>query len=181
VLLVVLAALWAAVLVPATLGSRTAHHDDRTMSGFSTAMRTLSRRSAGTQSDSRRIVVPTAAVTDARRKVLAARRRRRRLLLSRLLWAGGITLGLAVVLGGPWLAVHAAVDLVLVGVIVFLRREALRTEAEQRAERRRLLAEREAAQHAAYLAAQARRRAEQQSVRELVRPVELPQRRAVND
>ena len=180
-LLIVLAALWAAVLVPATLNSRTAAHDDRTINGFSTAMRTLSRRSATSTSDARRVLVPTLSVTDERRKARRARLRRRRAVLMRLLWTSAISAGLAVLLGGPWLAIHLAVDVVLAGVVVWLRREAVRDERAQRAERRAAAEERERAEHEAYVAAREERIRQRGEIARLAATRPEPHRRAVGD
>jgi hypothetical protein len=182
VLLIVLAALWAAVLVPATLNSRTAAHDDRTINGFSTAMRTLSRRSATTSaSDARRVLVPTLSVTDDRRKAQRERLRRRRLVLSRMCWTAVGTATLAVVLGGPWVPIHLVVDVGLVGVLVWLRRAAVADEAIARAERRAAAAERAQLEHEAYLAAREERIRQRGEIARLASAPRDTRRRAVGD
>ncbi len=171
VLLIVLAGLWAAVLIPATVRSRDHAHDGRTMDGFHTAMRTLSRRPPSS-TDSRRILVPTPQVTGAAPSSPSLARRR--LVFLRVLGAAAASLAFAVALGGPlWWLVHLAADAGLVAVVVWLRRTSL-VEAEQarraRATVRADRVRREAAQLAAY-----RSRANRYTY------VELPQRRAVGD
>lgn len=180
-LLIVLAALWAAVLIPATLNSRTAAHDDRTINGFSTAMRTLSRRSATATADSRRVLVPTLSVTDERRKARRERLRRRRLALTRVLWTAVGTATLAVLLGGPWLAIHLAVDALLVAVLVWLRRAALVEERAARAERRAAAAEREQLEREAYLAAREQRIRQRGEIAWLASAPRHTRQRAVGD
>ncbi|HVE64685.1 MAG TPA: hypothetical protein VNB94_12910 [Mycobacteriales bacterium] len=171
VLLIVLAGLWAAVLIPATMRSRDHAHDGRTMDGFSTAMRTLSRRPAAT-ADSRRILVPTTSVTGPQSPGPSLARRRTVFL--RLLGLTVVSFVLAMLFGGPlWWLVQLAANAGLLAVVVWLRRTAL-AEAEQarqvrlavRADRMR----REAAQLAAY-----RSRADRSAY------LDLTHRRAVGD
>lgn len=170
-LLIVLAGLWAAVLIPATMRSRDHAHDGRTMDGFHTAMRTLSRRSASS-TDSRRILLPSPQVTGAGPSGPSLARRRTVFL--RLLGAAVATLSAAALLGGPlWWSLHVAADAGVVAVLVWLRRTTI-AEAEQARRSRQAMragrTRREAAELAAYRARAAR-------------PawVELPHRRAVGD
>jgi Flp pilus assembly protein TadB len=179
--LIVLAALWAAVLVPATLNSRTAAHDDRTINGFSTAMRTLSRRSATATADSRRVLVPTLSVTDDRRKARRERLRRRRVMLGRLLWTAVGTATLAVLLGGPWVPIHLLVDVALVGALVWLRRAAIEEDRVARLERRAAAAERERLEHDSYLAAREERMRQRGEMARLAAAPRENRRRAVGD
>ena len=69
-LLLFLAAAWVAVLIPATRSSRDAAYDGRSMQGFSTAMRVLSRRTSS--SEGRYVVMPA---VDAPGERLRRRRR----------------------------------------------------------------------------------------------------------
>ena len=164
-----LAGLWAAVLIPATMRSRDHAHDGRTIEGFHTAMRTLSRR---TPTDSRRIVVPAPQVTSDAPDVPSLARRRT--VLIRALAASMGTFVLAVAAGGvTWLLLHVAADVALVGVVAWLRRAALAEAAYARQMRRARAADRsyrEAAELEAYRASRAQRRA-----------YEVEHRRAVND
>ncbi len=181
-LLLVLAGLWAAVLIPATRGTRDAAYDGRSMQGFSTAMRVLSRRNA--PADSRYIMVPTAATTSPTSKA-RRQQQRRRAVLARLVWACGLTLAAAVLLGGPWPAAHLLCDLALVGYAVRLRRLELARATDQHTARRAELDRREAAHRAAYEAAHPR--PEPVAERPLVREVQIPAypageaRRAANE
>ncbi|HVE97795.1 MAG TPA: hypothetical protein VNA12_01290 [Mycobacteriales bacterium] len=163
-----LAGLWAAVLIPATMRSRDHAHDGRSIEGFHTAMRTLSRR---TPPDSRRIVVPAPHVTsDGPALPSLARRRAALLRTSAIVLA---TFGYAVAAGGRSWLLHLAADAALVAVVMWLRRTALAEAAQARQQRRaqqELRAHREAAELATYRARAARRTFE-----------DLPQRRAVGD
>lgn len=164
-----LAGLWAAVLIPATMRSRDHAHDGRTIEGFHTAMRTLSRR---TPTDSRRIVVPAPRVTAAAPDVPSLERRRT--VLARVLAAVIVTFFLAVATGGVSWLLHVAADIALVGVVAWLRRAALAEAAYARQQRRARAADRthrEAAELEAYRASRAQRRAYD----------EIAHRRAVND
>ena len=157
------------MLIPATMRSRDHAHDGRSIEGFHTAMRTLSRR---TPPDSRRIVVPTAgALGDSTVPSVAQRRS----VLLRTVAAVLATFVLAVATGGVSWVLHLAADAALVGVVMWLRRAAL-ADAEQAREARKARqlhrAHREAAELAAYRARAARRTYAQP---------EAPRRRAVGD
>ena len=168
-LLIVLAGLWAAVLIPATLKSRDHAHDGRTMDGFHTAMRTLSRRT--TPTDARRILVPPPSFTAPVPSAPSVARRRAVFL--RAVWAVAGTLLLAVAFGGIlWLGQLAA-DAALGGVVTWLRRISVVEAQEARRARREMHAERlrrEAAQVAVFTARRSRPAYD-----------ELAHRRAVND
>ncbi|HVF19774.1 MAG TPA: hypothetical protein VNA14_05995 [Mycobacteriales bacterium] len=170
VLLIVLAGLWAAVLIPATLRSRDHAHDGRTMDGFHTAMRTLSRRT--TPTDSRRILIPPASLTSA--AVTFPGVARRRSVFLRAAWAAAGALLLAIAFGGWFLwLLQIGTDLALVGVVGWLRRISVAEAQEARRVRRAMHAERlrrEAAQVAAFAARRSRPAYD-----------ELAHRRAVND
>lgn len=170
VLLIVLAGLWAAVLIPATVRSRDHAHDGRTMEGFHTAMRTLSRRSPSA-TDSRRILVPTSQMTGAGSP--RADVGRRRTVLLRLLLAAAVTLLLGVARGGVFWALHLLALAGVAATVVWLRRTAVAEAELARRERAALRVERdrrEAAELAAYRSRAAR-----------ATYAEVPHRRAVND
>ncbi len=176
VLLIVLAALWAAVLIPATLRTRDTASEMRSIDGFHMAMRTLSRRTMPV--DGRYIMIPTPAVTDAPRRETRAQMAHRRTMLLRLFWAAGGSLVLVALFGGPWLWVHALADLALGGYVVWLRREAVRRTAELRQERRQEVRQREAEERERRAAAIAARR-QREAVRAALAPVDEPVRRRV--
>lgn len=164
-----LAGLWAAVLIPATMRSRDHAHDGRSIEGFHTAMRTLSRR---TGPDTRRIVVPAPHVTAEVPGVPSLARRKT--VFSRALATAIATFVLAVVTGGVSWVLHLAADVALGGVVVWLRRAATAEAEHARRARRERQAERdhrEAAELAAYRASRAQRLAYD----------EISHRRAVND
>jgi hypothetical protein len=154
-----LAVLWFTVIAWATRDQRDAANDGRSIDRYSHAMRVLSRRAPSRSSSApgtpgRYIVVPTPAVTDPASKTRAPRAprgvvERRRTTLRRLLVASAVSFT-GILLGGPWVFIHLAVDAVLVAYVVYLRRLTLRTAEAQRRERRAALAAREAAHRAAY-------------------------------
>ena len=151
-----LAVLWFVVIAWATRDTREAAHDGRSMDRYSNAMRVLSRREPAkahgtTSANGRYIVVPTARVTDPARSAQKLVERRRA-MLKRLVIASGVSFA-GLLLGGPWLWIHLAVDALLVGYVVFLRRAALRAGEIARRERRAALAAREAEHRARYEAA----------------------------
>lgn len=147
-----LAVLWFVVIAWATRDTRDAANDGRSIDRYSNAMRVLSRRdpararSQGTPG--RYIVVPTPPVTDPVRSArnLVARRRA---MLRRLVIASGISFA-GLLLGGPWIWIHLAVDALLVTYVVFLRRAALRANELAHRERRLALQRREAEHRARY-------------------------------
>ena len=149
-----LAVLWFVVIAWATRDTREAAHDGRSMDRYSNAMRVLSRREPAkttrpaTSSSGRYIVVPTARVTDPARSAQNLVERRRA-MLRRLVMASGISFA-GLLLGGPWIWIHLAVDALLVTYVVFLRRAALRAAEIARRERRAALARREAEHRARY-------------------------------
>lgn len=154
-----LAVLWFVVIAWATRDTREIAHDGRSMDRYSNAMRVLSRRepakgrTATTTANGRYIVVPTPVVTDPGRGVRKLVERRRA-MLKRLVVASGISFA-GLLLGGPWLWIHLAVDLLLVGYVIFLRRAALRAAEIARRERRAVLAALEAEHRLRYEAAHA--------------------------
>jgi hypothetical protein len=177
-----LAVLWFTVIAWATRDNRDAANDGRSIDRYSNAMRVLSRRApkAAPNRTGRYIVVPTPQVTErAGRAPLNAVERRRR-TLRQLVIASGISFS-GILLGGPWLVIHLVVDAALVGYVVFLRRSTLRAAEAARAERRAVLAEREARLRAAYDAAHATPSAPVATA-PAATVLDLPERRrAVND
>jgi hypothetical protein len=177
-----LVVLWAAVLIPATRSSRASGNERRSVDSFSTAMRTLSRRPTASSPAQRVILVPTAHVTDDRRKAERARVRRRRRLVMGLVQLAGVSLIGAVVIGGAWVWGQLAADFLLGGVLVALRRSAIREAAHARSERRAAQRRREEELRAAYLARTRERSAEIVSWPAGQGAVDDgPVRRAVND
>jgi hypothetical protein len=172
-----LAVLWFVVIAWATRDTREAANDGRSIDRYSNAMRVLSRREPtrpkSTPAHGRYIVVPTARVTDPVRSAqnLVARRRA---MLRRLVITSGISFA-GLLLGGPWLYIHLAVDAILVAYVVFLRRAALRAAELARQQRREVLAAREAEHRARYEAAHT------PSATVLTMPEPAERRRAVGD
>jgi hypothetical protein len=150
-----LAVLWFTVIAWATRDGRDAANDGRSIDKYSNAMRVLSRRSparpAAGQAGGRYIVTPGIRVTDPARPRTTALDRRRT-MLRRLVIASGVSFA-GLLLGGPWLWIHLAVDAGLVAYVVFLRRSTLAAADVAHRQRRAALAEREAAHRAAYEAA----------------------------
>ena len=169
-----LAVLWFTVIAWATRDGRDAANDGRSIDRYSNAMRVLSRRApkAAPNRSGRYIVVPPRVTGAAERPVPTPVERRRR-TLRRLVIASGVSFA-GLLLGGPWLVIHLLVDAALVGYVVFLRRSTLRAAEQVRAERRALLARREAELRAAYEAAHA-------PVATVLDLPEHRERRAVND
>lgn len=144
--------MWAVVLVPMWLKRHDAATESRSVERFSTAMRTLSRRSAS--SPARRYVVmprraaagPSVHVSGAAathrarpaRRPVSAVARRRRLLLG-LLVVTFMTMVLAVAGAFSW-ALQAVVDAILVAFCVHLRAQARQAAAVSRQRRRATVA-----------------------------------------
>lgn len=125
VLIIVLALVWAAVLLPSLVRSRLKSSPIDGVRSFEQAMGIL----AGTRTNRRKeqpsgrwIMVPRSDVTaPVRRRARVIRRRRRN--FQRLLLAALATLGLAFVPDLRWMIfVHTAADLVLAGYVWRLRR-----------------------------------------------------------
>ena len=173
-----LAVLWFVVIAWATKDNREHAHHGRTMDRYSNAMRVLSRREPArartTTANGRYVLVPTPRVTDpahSAQKLVE----RRRAMLRRLVIASGISLA-GLLLGGPWIWIHATVDVLLVGYVVFLRKAAVRANEIARRQRQEALARREAEHRARYEAEHA------PSATVLSMPERAPERRrAVGD
>lgn len=148
-----LAVLWFVVIAWATRDTREAANDGRSIDRYSHAMRVLSRREPSKQRNvasapGRYIVVPTQRVTDPARSAQNLVERRR-VMLRRLVIASGISFA-GLLLGGPWIWIHLAVDAILVTYVVFLRRAALRAAVIAHEQRRIALERREAEHRARY-------------------------------
>lgn len=127
--LIILAVIWAAVLLPPYLQNRSENRPADSISTFQRQLSVLERRSAGAPAGTARPplrpVVPGYAATHAAR-IQAARmsraeaRRRRRDVLFTLVGAAGLTLLLAVLLGGSVWLLHLAVDAALGGFVYLL-------------------------------------------------------------
>ncbi len=137
--LLILAVIWAAVLVPPALQSRRENRPgdsiasfrsqlrvlERTTPGFSTrpASRLASSRCRRPRSSANRPTRATSTAPVARSAAYARRaeaRRRRRDIFVTLLGAVGLTLGAALVMGGPVWALHLAVLALFVGYLALL-------------------------------------------------------------
>jgi hypothetical protein len=126
-ILLVIVGAWLAVLVPMALRSHETSASLTSVDRFSDAMRVLSRRD-----DRRAVVVPKAPREDAAGPTVAERRRRTLLVL---LGSALLSLGLGL-FGVPlMLGLHVLCDLLLVGFVVHLRRQAI-LKAERAARQR---------------------------------------------
>jgi hypothetical protein len=143
VVLLILAVIWAAVLVPPWLQSRSENRPGDSIASFRNQLSVLERATPGLRSSDatvtrlpRRRPTPTGrpparsapAVPTARLRaeptVLTrtdVRRRRRDVFLT-LLGAVGLTFVLALILGGPVWGLHAIVDVVFAGYVAMLIR-----------------------------------------------------------
>ena len=127
-ILLVIVGAWLAVLVPMALRGHESASSLSSVDRFSDAMRVLSRRESG-----RSVVMPRRQIGAPRTAHTVADRRRRTLLV--LLGTALISLGLAL-FGVPlMLGLHVVCDLLLVGFVVHLRRQAL-LKAQRRARER---------------------------------------------
>ena len=144
---IVLVVMWLVVLVPMFVGRHDDRSEVRSMDRFATAMRVLSRRSAGSGGVAgRRRYATTPPVpyadgaspirTAARERML--RRRRRTLLALAVTALVGILLGLTA--GGALWAVPAVAALLLAGYVGWLRQQ-VRREEMRRFRRAALFAE----------------------------------------
>jgi len=130
--LVVLAGMWAYVLVPAFRQRHDRADELRSVDRFSAAMRVLSRRSGG--ADRRWVVMPArewgtrgARVAGSGGALSAAERRRR--TLGGLLATALVTLLLAVTGGTAWLVLQLLADAALAAALVWSARSAARERA----------------------------------------------------
>jgi hypothetical protein len=144
--LVILAGVWMAVLLPPWLQNRRAGRPADSISSFRRQLSVLERSNSASVAYRPR---PTAARLARMQSIergpapsfrrgpvslsRSAARRRRRDVLSTLVAAALLTLGLAVVLGGPVVVLHLVIDLLMVTYIVLLvRAERLAAEREHK-------------------------------------------------
>ncbi len=107
-LLLILAAIWAAVLLPPWLQNRRERRPNDSIVSFKSQMGTLQRATPSSGS-----------LLNVRMTRREARRRRRDILLT-LACAASLTLVLALMLGGPVIALHLFVDVLLVAYVALL-------------------------------------------------------------
>jgi hypothetical protein len=154
--LVILAVIWAAVLLPPFLQNRSESRPADSISTFRSQLSVLERHSvgAGRSPQVPQAIRPSApaslparrsSVDHARLARMAAKKRRRDVLVT-LLASAGITLALAVVLPQV-LFFHLAIDVLLVGYVFLLVQR--RKNAEERALKVRYMAPAQARRHAA--------------------------------
>lgn len=123
-ILLVIVGAWLAVLVPMALRSHDTAASLTSVDKFSDAMKVLSRREERRE-ERRAVVMPPRPAVDLEpvRPLTVAERRRRTLLV--LLGTALVSLGLALY-GVPLMgALHVVCDLLLVGFVVHLRRQAI--------------------------------------------------------
>ena len=113
--LLILAVLWAAVLVPPALRARAESSPVDSIGSFRKQLHVLQRTSPNA-------LAPTPAYRRPRVSASARSRKRRRDILVGLLGAMALTLLLALVGVGGMLALHALVDLLFVGYVALLIR-----------------------------------------------------------
>lgn len=147
--LVILAVIWAAVLLPPFLQNRSESRPADSISTFRNQLHVLERRSLGTPAPSRPLSVrpvsasarfdraPLGTVDRARLARMAAKKRRRDVLVT-LLAAAGLTLGLSLLLPQV-LLLHIAIDVLLGAFVALLVRQ--QRLAEERSMKVRYLAE----------------------------------------
>ena len=117
--LFILAAVWAAVLLPPWLQNRSESRPADSITSFRRQLSVLSRSTGATTHAF--VAAPVAAGRGLPMSRTEARRRRRDVLFT-LLAAAGLTLLLGLVLGGPVLLLHLAVDALLVAYVALLVR-----------------------------------------------------------
>jgi hypothetical protein len=110
--LVVLAAIWAAVLLPPYLQKRRAFHPHASIGDFRNQLAVLQRTGDP--------YAPRTVPTVGRRMSRADVQRRRRDVLATLAAAAGITFLLALVAGGAVWLLHLTVDALLLGYVALL-------------------------------------------------------------
>lgn len=107
-LVLILAAIWAAVLLPPWLHNRRERRPHSSIVSFQSQMGTLQRAS------------PAGGLLMGPRMSKREARRRRRDILFTLLLGAGLTLIMAVLLGGPVVALHLLIDVMLVAYVALL-------------------------------------------------------------
>jgi Flp pilus assembly protein TadB len=128
--LFILAVIWAAVLLPPYLQSRSESRPADSITSFQRQLSVLERRSGGQYRHNP--YAPRPVNRSALALSRADARRRRRDVLFTLMGASGLTLVLAFFLQGPVWVLHLGVDLLLVAYVVLL------VQAQQRATERQM-------------------------------------------
>lgn len=126
--LILLAIVWAVVLVPPFLRNRAEHRPGSSVSSFNRDLAMIGRARPGSpRPASVHPTGPSGSSADARAATLpgtpsgkAAARKRRRDVLFALAGTAGFTLLLALAFGGPMILLHLAVDAALVGYLYLL-------------------------------------------------------------
>lgn len=130
-LLLLLALMWSVALLPTVMRSRKANVQ-RSMGGFHRAMRSLSPNGQ-VVADRRAILVPVNASRIVAPPSPADRaKERRHAVLRGLLFANGLALTLAVLVGGPFTALAFVVVVALVAYVVALRKLAVAAQQARR-------------------------------------------------
>jgi hypothetical protein len=140
--LVILAVIWAAVLVPPYLQSRSENRPADSISSFRNQLSVLERRATNGPTGPVRSIGAHRAATAPARRARAEARKRQRDILTTLLIAAGVTLLLGLVMT-PVLLLHVLVD-ALLGGYVYLLLQAKRLREERALKVRYLPAERHA-------------------------------------
>jgi len=136
--LVILAAIWAAVLLPPFLQSRSENRPADSISTFRNQLHVLERRSTGTVASGGRPVIPNpyARPVDRARLARIDAKKRRRDILVTLLAAAGLTLVMSLLMPKVFLF-HLFIDVLLVAYVALLVRQ--RKLAEERSMKVRYL------------------------------------------
>ncbi len=129
--LFILAVIWAAVLLPPYLQNRSESRPADSISSFQRQLSVLERRSVVVNPALQRSVAPNrsyaGSIAFAPRVARSEAKKRRRDVLFTLAGAAGVTLPMALVLGGPVWGLHLLCDLLLGAYVVLL------AQAQQRA------------------------------------------------
>ena len=129
--LLILAVIWAAVLLPPYLQNRSESRPADSISSFQRQLSVLERRSVVVNPALQRSVAPNhsyaGSIALSPRVARSEAKKRRRDVLFTLAGAAGVTLLMAVALGGPVWGLHLACDLLLGAYVVLL------AQAQQRA------------------------------------------------
>ena len=121
--LLILAVIWAAVLVPPWLQNRRENRPSDSIASFRQQLSVLQRATPGHPGTNPRVARFAGDVAVAARHAAMRRaeiRKRRRDVFLTLLGAAAVTLPMAVVLGGPVWMLHLAVDALLLGYVAML-------------------------------------------------------------
>jgi Flp pilus assembly protein TadB len=133
--LIILAVIWAAVLLPPYLQNRSENRPADSISSFRNQLSVLERRTGTSSAGYGYGPAPLTALR--RRAQRSGARKRRRDILFTLVGAAALTAVLALALGGPVWALHLMIDGMLVGYVAMLAR-AQRVAQERQAKVRYL-------------------------------------------